>query len=210
MHGCNGCNAISTVYVQLRRNRLCLREYLSKRTFQHHFVCISPFMQRERVLTCCETRFLCVCVCFSACAQKTRPNWVLSCVVKFINMPALLLLPHIDICKSFFSPCSWLNLNLTESLPKSSLPNIFLSFLFDDNFFSMKMSFLSFKKSFRSLSSRCRQWKKCPTAYKTTQAPVGPLWTKVFGWAKSPWQLALRRLDQSLEVTVETAGPWTQ
>ncbi len=31
------------------------------------------------------------------CAQKTRLNWVLSHVLRFIHMPALLLLPYIDI-----------------------------------------------------------------------------------------------------------------
>ncbi len=66
----------------------------------------------------------------------------------FTLMSRRFICSHLTSCSRFV---------LTESLPKSSLPNIFLSFLFDDNFFSMKMSFLSFKKSFRSLSSRCRQ-----------------------------------------------------
>ncbi len=119
---------------------------------------------------------LSVCVCFSVCAQKTGPNWVLSCIVRLIHMSSLLLLLHFW---TFYAPCSKCILAyvlpvhmftsnllcsrfvLSESLPKSSLPNIFISFLFvaeNVNIFTSK--FLSFKRSFRSLSSRCRQWKK--------------------------------------------------
>uniref|UniRef100_A0A672KZ48 DNA helicase n=1 Tax=Sinocyclocheilus grahami TaxID=75366 RepID=A0A672KZ48_SINGR len=47
-------------------NQLCLREYSSKRTIRHHFVCNSPFMRRLRVLARRERRFLCVYASVSA------------------------------------------------------------------------------------------------------------------------------------------------
>ncbi len=82
MHGCNGCNVLihllPTVYVHLRRNQLCLREYSSKRIFQHHFVCISPFMQCEGVLKRCETRFLCVYASVSALRKPDRIEFSLA------------------------------------------------------------------------------------------------------------------------------------
>ncbi len=60
---------LPTVYIHLKRNRLCLREYSSKRTIRHHFVCNSLFMRRRRVLVCCVRRaFFFVCVCFGVCA----------------------------------------------------------------------------------------------------------------------------------------------
>ncbi len=147
MHGCN-VHVLPTVYVHLRCNQLCLHEYSSKQTFQHHFVCI---MRREIVLTCCEMCFLCV-VCFSVCAQKTGPNWVLSCVVRFIHMPALLLLPHTDILKLnvlcavrqvYFSLCPT-GSYLTSYAADSSWMNLFPnrpSLTFSSRFYSLtKMS----------------------------------------------------------------------
>ncbi len=93
---------LPTVYVHLRRNRLCLCECSSKR---HHFMCNSPLTRRKRVLARCETRFFCVCMLQCLCSE-IRPSRVLSCVVRFIHMSALLLLPHIDIFGTFYETCS--------------------------------------------------------------------------------------------------------
>uniref|UniRef100_A0A671Q7D5 Calcium-dependent secretion activator 2-like n=1 Tax=Sinocyclocheilus anshuiensis TaxID=1608454 RepID=A0A671Q7D5_9TELE len=57
------------------------------------------FMRRERVLVCCETRFLCVYALVSALRKPDRTEF--SCVLRFIYMSALLLLPHIDIFEGF-------------------------------------------------------------------------------------------------------------
>ncbi len=131
---------LPTVYVHLRHNQLCLREYSSKRTIQQFCVYFSVHAMRKSTHALWDA--LSVCVCFSVYTQKTGPNWVLSCVVRLIHMFALLLLPHIDFL-TFYAPCSKfiiayvppvlkLSFFLNEPLPKSSLPNIFVSFLFTD------------------------------------------------------------------------------
>ncbi len=143
----------------LRRNHLCL----------HHFVCISPFMRRERVLTHCETRFLCVYASVSVLRKPDQIEFSLassdlsicllfsySHILTFLNVLCAVQQVYFSLCPTgsyvhINLPCSRFVLN--ESLPKSSLPKIFVSFLFvDENVNRFTSEFLSFKKSFRLLS----------------------------------------------------------
>ncbi len=149
MHGCTVLiHVLPTVYVHLRRNQLCLCEYSWKQTFQHNLVCISSTRALWDVLS--------VCVCFSVCTQKTGPDWVLSCVVKFIHMHAFSLTPRYWHFRTLYAPFSKCILAYVPPVhlfdaADSFWMNIFVSFLFIDKNVNRFISlFLSFKKSFRS------------------------------------------------------------
>ncbi len=117
-----------------------------------------------RVLALCETCFLCVYASVSALRKPDRIEFSLassnlsicllfsySQILTFLNALCTVQQVHFSLCPtgSYVRICSWFVLN--ESLPKSSLPNIFVSFLFIDKNVNRFMSlFLSFKKSFRS------------------------------------------------------------
>ncbi len=88
----------------LRRNQLCLREYSSKRTFRHHFVCNSSFMWRESTHVLWDA--LSVCMHFSVCAQKNRTE--LSSLLRRQIYPYVCssLTPTYWHFLTFYAPCS--------------------------------------------------------------------------------------------------------
>ncbi len=137
-------------------------------------MCNSPLTRRrKRVLERCETRFLCVYASVSVLGKPDRIEFSLAssdlsiCLLFSYSHILIFLNVLWDVQQVYYSLCpagSYVciyppnytlhNYVLIESLSKSSLPNIFVSFLFVDEYVNrFSSSFLSFKKSFRSSSS---------------------------------------------------------
>ncbi len=170
---------LPTVYVHLRRNRL----FIWMRVKNGIISCVILRLRDARVLAHCETRFLCVYASVSVLRKPDRIEFSLAssdlsiCLLFSYSHILIFLNVLWDVQQVYYSLCPAghmfaSNLLTThyrtmfwfESLSKSSLPNICVSFLFVDEYVNR---FSSCKKSFRSSSTHCRRWKKCRWRHMT-------------------------------------------
>ncbi len=150
------------------RSPYCLWEYTSKLTFQHNFVCISPFMatrkstvrhafcvfasvsalrKPDRIEFSLASSDLCICLLFSYFHILTFLNVLCTC--------SKCMLAYVLLLHMFASNLLYRRFVLNESLPTSSLPNIFVSFLLiHENVHRFTSSFFFIQKEFSFI---CRQ-----------------------------------------------------
>ncbi len=137
MHGCNGLrDVLPNVYIHLRRTQLCLSDN-TRQNGQFNIIFCSCDMKWKSINALWDNFFL---TFYAPCSK---------CILAYV--------PPVHMFSSNLLRSRFV---LNESFPKSSLPDIFGSFLFvDKNINRFTSSFLSFKNSFRSLLSHCCQWK---------------------------------------------------
>ncbi len=137
---CTDKHILPTVYIHLRRNRLCLREYWSKRTIRHHFVCNSPFMRRKRVLARCVRGTFCVCVCASVSALR-KPDRI---ELAYVPQDRSIGYDTVRMYTSYLLTTQQIRSEWISS--QKSLPNIFVLFLFIDENYDFRHSFCHSKR----------------------------------------------------------------